>query len=177
MLSYSYVPDVFEKRVPLRPAHLALASQYKASGKMLQGGAFTEPPMGGLLTFCQRHTLTAQAKQTTAGRLIFARPSLPLPAAVLDSSRSDVENFVKQDPYVTAGADKKIVTEWSIREWAVAVGSAANPNYVAEPIKAGQAFPKAQTLFEGNPGGAVDVDKLLAGKKVVSGAGSKRVSQ
>ena len=52
-VQYTYVPDVMSKRAPLRPAHLQLASEYKAAGKMLQGGAFTEPPMGALLTFCQ----------------------------------------------------------------------------------------------------------------------------
>ena len=50
---YSYVPDVFEKRVPFRAGHLALAQKYKANGKMVAGGAYTEPPMGALLTFCQ----------------------------------------------------------------------------------------------------------------------------
>jgi uncharacterized protein YciI len=50
-LHYSYVPDAFEKRVPHRAAHLALTSEYKKSGRMLMGGAYTEPPMGALLTF------------------------------------------------------------------------------------------------------------------------------
>ncbi len=58
-LQYEYVSDVMEKRGPLRPAHLALANQFKKEGKMLQGGAFTEPPMGALLTF---HTTRAEVE-------------------------------------------------------------------------------------------------------------------
>ena len=112
VLQYSYVDDAFEKRGPLRPAHLALASQYKAAGKMLMGGAFAEKPMGALLTFY--------------------------------TTRGEVENFVKQDPYVQAGADKKIVTDYAIREWTVVVGSSSNPNYAGvEPVKVGDKFPPA----------------------------------
>lgn len=43
MLTYKYVPDVVTKRAPLRAAHLQLAQQYSAEGKILLGGAFADP--------------------------------------------------------------------------------------------------------------------------------------
>ena len=91
---------------------------------------------------------------------------LPLSAAASDTTRAEVDKFVAADPYVNSGANS-VVTDVSIREWSVVVGSAGNPNYVAEPIQVGQRFPAGQTLFEGNPGGAVDVDQMLKGKKVI----------
>lgn len=43
MLTYKYVPDVVTKRAPFRAAHLQLAQQYASEGKLLLGGAFTDP--------------------------------------------------------------------------------------------------------------------------------------
>lgn len=80
------------------------------------------------------------------------------------STRSEVEKFIKEDPYVTNG----VVTDYKIREWTVVVGSSSNPNYAGvTPIAAGESFPKGQTLYEGTPAGAVNVDQLLKGKKVI----------
>ncbi len=36
------------------------------------------------------------------------------------ADKTQVENFVQQDPYVANG----LVTKWTIREWAIVVGSA-----------------------------------------------------
>lgn len=135
-LLYTYVPDVLEKRGPLRPAHLALANEWRKQGKLLQGGAFTaEQPYGALLTFA--------------------------------ATRGEVESFVKQDPYVSSATP--VVTDYKIREWTVAVGSAVNPNLYAgvEQVKAGDAFPRGVVLQETNPGTNVELDQLLKGKKVI----------
>ncbi|CAL8093971.1 unnamed protein product [Orchesella dallaii] len=43
MLTYNYVPDVLEKRAPLRAEHLELAGKYLQQGKVLLGGAFANP--------------------------------------------------------------------------------------------------------------------------------------
>lgn len=40
MLQYEYVEGILEKRVPHRPAHLALAKKHHATGELLQAGAF-----------------------------------------------------------------------------------------------------------------------------------------
>jgi len=133
-LQYNYVPDVMEKRGPLRGGHLALANSYKKDGRMLQGGAFAEPPMGALLTF--------------------------------HATKADVEAFIAADPYVQAA--EPVVTGYTLREWTVVIGSASNPNYAGSAqIAAGDAFPKGITLQEKNPGDNVELDALLAGKKVI----------
>ncbi len=43
LLTYKYVPDVLTKRVPLRAEHLQLAQRYASEGKILLGGALTDP--------------------------------------------------------------------------------------------------------------------------------------
>jgi len=50
-LFYDYVEDVVEKRAPLRADHLALASEWKADGRIVMAGALGEPPHGGLFVF------------------------------------------------------------------------------------------------------------------------------
>lgn len=54
-LEYEYAATTFEelvaKRAPLRAAHLALAEAWRTSGRLVLGGAFSEPPLGGLLIF------------------------------------------------------------------------------------------------------------------------------
>lgn len=51
LLHYAYVPDMLERRVPVRPLHLEHASAAKAKGLLLFGGAVGDPPTGGLLVF------------------------------------------------------------------------------------------------------------------------------
>jgi hypothetical protein len=50
-LFYDYVPDVIEKRAPHRGAHLALAKEAQAAGKLVFAGAFDPPTDGALLVF------------------------------------------------------------------------------------------------------------------------------
>lgn len=51
VLTYDYVPDVLEKRAPHRPAHLALAKELHAAGKLVYAGAFDPPTDGALFVF------------------------------------------------------------------------------------------------------------------------------
>jgi uncharacterized protein YciI len=50
-LFYDYVEDVVEKRAPLRADHLALASEWKADGRIVMAGALGNPPHGALFVF------------------------------------------------------------------------------------------------------------------------------
>lgn len=56
ILFYDYVPDVAERRAPHRPAHLALATELHAAGKLRLAGAYTDPLDGGVLVFTDRET-------------------------------------------------------------------------------------------------------------------------
>jgi uncharacterized protein YciI len=51
VLTYTYVPDVVEKRDPFRPGHLALIDEWVANGSILAAGATGDPPSGGLIVF------------------------------------------------------------------------------------------------------------------------------
>jgi len=52
LLSYTYNPEnLLERRAPHRPAHLLLAKEYVASGKLLLGGAYADPIDGAALVF------------------------------------------------------------------------------------------------------------------------------
>jgi hypothetical protein len=51
LLFYDVVPDHAERRVGLRPAHLAHASRAVARGELLLGGALTPPADGAVLLF------------------------------------------------------------------------------------------------------------------------------
>jgi hypothetical protein len=51
LLFYDYVPDVLERRAPLRAAHLALARAALARGELVLGGALAEPVDGAVLLF------------------------------------------------------------------------------------------------------------------------------
>lgn len=51
LLFYDYVPDVLERRAPLRAAHLALARAAQGRGELILGGALAEPVDGALLLF------------------------------------------------------------------------------------------------------------------------------
>ncbi len=85
-LFYDYVPDILERRKPLREAHLALLQRLHEDGQLVMAGAF-QPPDGALFVFWV-------------------------------DAPSEVEDFVKADPYAQNG----LVTGWRVREWTVAVG-------------------------------------------------------
>jgi uncharacterized protein YciI len=86
VLEYTFVPNMIEKRVPVRPAHLEFTKPHIESKKLLAGGALLPGMEGGLLLF--------------------------------RAPEEYVEDFAKNDPYVVEG----LVTEYRIREWAIAVG-------------------------------------------------------
>jgi uncharacterized protein YciI len=48
------------------------------------------------------------------------------------ADRSIVEQFARNDPYVTAG----LVTRWEVRSWAVVIGSCAEPSTQPETVAA-----------------------------------------
>lgn len=50
-LLYDYVPDIVERRGPLRPAHLALGEESRERGELVLAGAWTDPVDGALLVF------------------------------------------------------------------------------------------------------------------------------
>lgn len=50
-LEYTYVPNMAEKRVPVRPAHLKFTESYIADKTMIAGGAFVPEMEAGLLLF------------------------------------------------------------------------------------------------------------------------------
>ena len=51
LLSYDYVPDIVERRVPHREGHLALIARYHEAGDCLLAGAVGDPPRAGALVF------------------------------------------------------------------------------------------------------------------------------
>lgn len=51
VLFYDYVPDILERRQPLRAEHLALAQEYYERGALVLGGAFADPVDGAALVF------------------------------------------------------------------------------------------------------------------------------
>jgi uncharacterized protein len=51
LLFYDFVSDYLERRVPLRPAHLAFARAAQARGELVLGGALADPLDGALLLF------------------------------------------------------------------------------------------------------------------------------
>lgn len=88
LLRYQYVPNMLERRGPVRPSHLQHANAATARGELLLGGA--HPP------------------EVAHATLAFK------------ASKDTVEQFARNDPYVTSG----LVTHWDVQEWAVVVGSA-----------------------------------------------------
>jgi len=50
-LHYDYPPDVVARRAPHREAHLALAREWLASGKLRLAGAYDPPTDGALFVF------------------------------------------------------------------------------------------------------------------------------
>lgn len=51
LLFYDYVPDVLERRGPLRAAHLELARAAQQRGELILGGALADPIDGAVLLF------------------------------------------------------------------------------------------------------------------------------
>ncbi len=76
LVLYDFVPDYLERRVALRPAHLALIEAAHARGEIVQSGPHEDPTDG---TF-------------DGGVIVFAT-----------SDREVVQRFVDADPYVRHG--------------------------------------------------------------------------
>jgi hypothetical protein len=51
LLTYDYVPDVLERRDPVRPAHLEHAGAAQRRGDLVNAGAVGTPPTGALFVF------------------------------------------------------------------------------------------------------------------------------
>jgi uncharacterized protein YciI len=51
LLSYEYVPDIVERRVPHREGHLAVIARFHEAGTIVLAGAVGDPPHGGLFVF------------------------------------------------------------------------------------------------------------------------------
>lgn len=54
VLLYDVVDDYLERRAPLRPEHLALATAAHSEGELVAAGAFSEPVDGAALVFTSR---------------------------------------------------------------------------------------------------------------------------
>jgi uncharacterized protein YciI len=51
VLFYDYVENAVDARAPHREQHLALVSEWKADGRIIDGGALGDPPTGALIVF------------------------------------------------------------------------------------------------------------------------------
>jgi len=51
ILTYDYVPDILERRDPVRPAHLEHAKAAKQRGDLINVGAVGSPPIGAVFVF------------------------------------------------------------------------------------------------------------------------------
>lgn len=51
ILFYVYVENIIEKRKPYREEHLALAQRFVKEGKLILGGAYSEPADGAAIIF------------------------------------------------------------------------------------------------------------------------------
>jgi uncharacterized protein YciI len=65
LLIYDTVPDYAERRVPLRPAHLAHARAAVARGDLVLGGALANPVDGAVLLFVGDTPAVAEAFAAT----------------------------------------------------------------------------------------------------------------
>lgn len=54
ILFYDYVPDVAERRVPLRAAHLSILEELHAARKLVMAGAYADPLDGAAIVFSDR---------------------------------------------------------------------------------------------------------------------------
>jgi len=61
LLSYDFVDDMAERRVPFRDAHLALARVAHERGDLVVAGAFAEPPEGAVLIFRGENAAAVEA--------------------------------------------------------------------------------------------------------------------
>jgi uncharacterized protein YciI len=61
LLLYDYVPDVLDRRPPLRAEHLALARAAVARGELVLGGALADPVDGAVLLFRADSPAVAEA--------------------------------------------------------------------------------------------------------------------
>ncbi len=60
ILFYDYVPDVLERRAPLRDEHLRLAHEAVARGELVLGGAFADPVDGAVLVWRTSDSATVE---------------------------------------------------------------------------------------------------------------------
>ncbi|MEZ5459710.1 MAG: YciI-like protein [Steroidobacteraceae bacterium] len=61
LLFYDYVPDVLERRGPLRAAHVALAQAAQQRGELILGGALADPVDSAVLLFdCESASVVEQ---------------------------------------------------------------------------------------------------------------------
>jgi uncharacterized protein YciI len=51
LLLYEYVPDILERRGPLREQHLALIQRWHEAGEIELAGGLGDPPTGGAMIF------------------------------------------------------------------------------------------------------------------------------
>jgi uncharacterized protein len=101
ILFYKYIPDILEKRGPLRPKHLELVKEYDKMGYLLLG-----KPIHFLFIIGGAYNPASEG-----GQLLFKA-----------SNKEVVEDFTKKDPYV----QEKLVEKWEIKEWTVVAGSLAD---------------------------------------------------
>lgn len=96
-LQYKYVPDILTLREPYRAAHLAHAAKAVEDGKLMFIG-----PLGDATG---------------------AVPSDPVDGALFifdKCTRDEVSEYARADPY----HDGKLITEWTVRQWSVVMGTA-----------------------------------------------------
>ena len=51
VLLYRYVPDMAQRRVPHREAHLQRIEALRAADRLIVAGAYGDPPSGGIIGF------------------------------------------------------------------------------------------------------------------------------
>lgn len=67
VLKYQYVPDIVERRAPLRDEHLALLRAGYEAGDVIRAGATGEPPTGALFVFRTREAAEAYVEADPYG--------------------------------------------------------------------------------------------------------------
>jgi uncharacterized protein len=81
VLTYDYVPDILDRRDPVRPAHLEHAQAAKDRGDLLNVGAVGSPPTGALFVFAdvapEAVEAFADADPYVAAGLVTARRVAP----------------------------------------------------------------------------------------------------
>ncbi|KAL7460579.1 hypothetical protein ACHAXS_001024 [Conticribra weissflogii] len=86
LLSYEYIPDVLEKRVPYREGHLGLANDMIEKGTCISGGPMLSPGEG-----------------------------VPKGALFVFTTKEAAEKFVAEDPYVSGGiVTGHSIDEWNV---------------------------------------------------------------